>query len=51
MVNEVAWPKEQTPAVFICGPTAFVEAAGGLLVDFGYDPFWIKTERFGATGG
>jgi ferredoxin-NADP reductase len=51
MVREVAWPNEQTPAVFICGPTAFVEAAGGLLVDFGYDPLWIKTERFGATGG
>ncbi len=30
---------------------SFVEAAGGLLVDLGYDPSWIKTERFGATGG
>jgi ferredoxin-NADP reductase len=51
MVRQVAWPNEQAPAVFICGPTAFVEAAGALLFDFGYDPFWIKTERFGATGG
>jgi ferredoxin-NADP reductase len=51
MVSEVAWPKEQVPLVFICGPTSFVEAAGGLLVDLGYDPSWIKTERFGATGG
>jgi ferredoxin-NADP reductase len=51
MVREVAWPKEQAPLVFVCGPTSFVEAAGGLLVDLGYDPSWIKTERFGATGG
>ena len=51
MVRAVAWPKEQMPLVFVCGPTSFVEAAGGLLVDLGYDPSWIKTERFGATGG
>ena len=51
MVRQVAWPKEQAAQVFICGPTAFVEAAGGLLVDMGYNPSSIKTERFGATGG
>lgn len=51
MMGEVAWPKSDSPAVFICGPTAFVESAAGLLVDLGYDPGWIKTERFGATGG
>jgi ferredoxin-NADP reductase len=51
MVGEVAWPKEQTPAVFICGPTSFVEAAASLLVAIDYPPSWIKTERFGATGG
>ena len=51
MVQEVAWPKDQRPAVFICGPTSFVETAAGLLVEVGYDPAWIKTERFGATGG
>jgi len=51
MVKEVAWPKEQTPAVFVCGPTSFVEAAADLLVASGYDPLWVKTERFGATGG
>jgi ferredoxin-NADP reductase len=43
--------KEQSPMVFICGPTSFVESAAGLLVDLGYDPLQIKTERFGATGG
>jgi ferredoxin-NADP reductase len=51
MVREVAWPSQQAPLVFVCGPTSFVETAAGLLVDSGYDPSWIKTERFGATGG
>jgi ferredoxin-NADP reductase len=51
MVKDVAWPKEQMPAVYVCGPTPFVEAAANLLVALDYDPSWIKTERFGATGG
>jgi ferredoxin-NADP reductase len=51
MVRDVAWPTDQAPAVFICGPTAFVETAADLLVELGYRPSLIKTERFGATGG
>ena len=51
MIEDVAWPAQPVPAVFICGPTSFVEAAASLLVEHGYDPGWIKTERFGATGG
>lgn len=51
MVNEVAWSKDQTPIVFVCGPTSFVESAANLLVEGGYDASWVKTERFGATGG
>jgi len=51
MVREVAWPATESPSVFICGPTSFVEAAATLLVAGGYEPGWIKTERFGATGG
>jgi len=51
MVRDVAWPAAQNPCVFICGPTSFVETAAGLLVDAGYPPTSIKTERFGATGG
>lgn len=51
MIDDVAWPASPPPAVFICGPTSFVEAAAGLLVEHGYEPRWIKTERFGATGG
>ncbi|MGH7764386.1 MAG: FAD-binding oxidoreductase, partial [Candidatus Dormibacteraceae bacterium] len=51
MVEEIAWPVAQAAAVFICGPTSFVETASRLLVDLGYPPESIKTERFGATGG
>ena len=51
MIEDVAWPPDRDPQTFICGPTSFVEAAAGLLVDHGYDPRAIKTERFGATGG
>src|SRR5690349_18184679 len=51
MLAEVAWPVADRPAVFICGPTSFVEAAASLLVGMGYPPQSIKTERFGATGG
>jgi ferredoxin-NADP reductase len=51
MLKDVAWDKDDLPAVFVCGPTSFVEAAADLLVAMDYDPMWIKTERFGATGG
>jgi ferredoxin-NADP reductase len=36
--------------VFICGPTAMVEAAAEQLVDLGVAAGRIRTERFGATG-
>ena len=51
MISDVAWPKADSPIAFVCGPTSFVEAAATALVEHGYDPAWIKTERFGATGG
>jgi ferredoxin-NADP reductase len=51
MIGEVAWPADQSPRVYVCGPTSFVETAAGLLVEMGRDPQRIKTERFGATGG
>jgi ferredoxin-NADP reductase len=51
LMREVAWEREQRPAVFICGSTGFVEAAAGALVELGHDPLRIKTERFGPTGG
>jgi ferredoxin-NADP reductase len=51
MLAEVAWPKQQMPIVYVCGPTPMVESVASLLVDMGYEPASIKTERFGATGG
>ena len=36
---------------FVCGPTPFVEAVAGTLVQLGHDPAKVKTERFGPTGG
>ena len=35
------------PAVFVCGPTSFVEAVVGLLGDAGLDPRRVRAERFG----
>ena len=35
---------------FICGSNGFVESASELLLDAGYDPRMIRTERFGPTG-
>lgn len=32
---------------FVCGPTAFVEHVGDLLLAAGYAPDRIRTERFG----
>jgi ferredoxin-NADP reductase len=34
---------------FVCGSNGFVESASDLLLDAGYDPQQIKTERFGPT--
>ena len=50
ILRQVAWPVEQRPLTFICGPTSFVETAAENLVTLGYEPEHIKTERFGPTG-
>jgi ferredoxin-NADP reductase len=34
-------------SVYVCGPTKFVEAAAGILIDIGFPAETIKTERFG----
>ena len=51
LLREVAWPAEERPLAFVCGPTSFVESVTGDLVTLGYAPGRIKTERFGAAGG
>ena len=51
ILAEVAWPPDESPLAFVCGPTPFVEAVGAALVGLGHGPARVKTERFGATGG
>ncbi len=38
MLAEVAWPPDERPHVFVCGPTPLVEAAAAALVELGHDP-------------
>ena len=50
MLEEAAGPLSRDTKAFICGPTAFVEAAAGLLQRAGIPAGQIKTERFGPSG-
>jgi ferredoxin-NADP reductase len=50
LVEEVAWPPGDSPLVYVCGPTGFVETAANTLVELGHDFSRIRTERFGPTG-
>ena len=50
LLAEVAWPASESPRVYVCGSTRFVDAAADGLLQAGYDALWIRTERFGATG-
>ncbi|SHG95938.1 ferredoxin reductase [Bradyrhizobium erythrophlei] len=45
------FPPADNPTIYVCGPTTFVETAASLLVEIGFDPLSIKTERFGPSGG
>ncbi len=51
MLADVAWPVTEQPLAFVCGPTSLVESVASLLVELGYEPSRIKTERFGPSGG
>jgi ferredoxin-NADP reductase len=51
LLEDVSWPREERPLVYICGPTGFVETAAGSFVELGHEPGRIRTERFGPTGG
>jgi ferredoxin-NADP reductase len=50
MLADVAWPATGKPLAYVCGPTSFVEAVASGLVELGYPPLRIRTERFGASG-
>jgi ferredoxin-NADP reductase len=49
LLQEVAYPPEQNPRVYVCGPTRFVEAVADALVGLGHKPGRIRTERFGGA--
>jgi ferredoxin-NADP reductase len=51
MLQEAAYPPEERPLAFVCGPTPLVETVATALVRLGHDPALVKTERFGPTGG
>jgi ferredoxin-NADP reductase len=50
LLGEVVWPADEGAHAFVCGPTSFVEVVARGLVELGYPPRRVKTERFGATG-
>ena len=50
LLADLAFPSNEHPLVYICGPTGFVETAAGGLVALGHEPSRIRTERFGPTG-
>ncbi len=50
MLAETAWQPSDNPLAFVCGPTAMVESVATYLLELGYKPEHIKTERFGPTG-
>lgn len=45
----LAIPSSDSPGVFVCGPTGFVETVATHLVALGHDPVAVKTERFGGA--
>jgi ferredoxin-NADP reductase len=51
LLVEALGEPEGDEAVFVCGPTRFVETVADALVGLGYDPSRVRTERFGPTGG
>jgi len=50
LLRDVAWPSDQHPLTYICGPTPFVGMAAAGLVSLGHDPRRVKAEDFGPSG-
>jgi len=50
MIADVVWPAADTPLIYVCGPTGFVELAADTLVSLGHLPARVRTERFGPSG-
>lgn len=50
MLKDVVGPFGTEARAYVCGPTLLVEAVASGLVEAGYPPDRIRTERFGPTG-
>lgn len=50
MLREVAAPLGTPARAYVCGPTLLVESVASLLVELGFAPEHVLTERFGPTG-
>jgi ferredoxin-NADP reductase len=50
LLERVAWAPSQSPLVYVCGPSGFVEVVANTLVQLGHEAGRIRTERFGPTG-
>jgi ferredoxin-NADP reductase len=50
MLAETAFHSAEKPLAFACGPTAMIEAVATYLLELGYEPERVRTERFGPTG-
>jgi ferredoxin-NADP reductase len=48
-LSSATWPASDSPDVFVCGPTGFVEHVADELVQLGHPPLRVKTERFGGA--
>lgn len=49
VLESLTLPASDSPAVFVCGPTGFVEAVASALVGLGHSAGSVKTERFGGS--
>jgi ferredoxin-NADP reductase len=42
LLAETCFPPQQSPKIFVCGSTPFVEDVSTFLVELGHDPLTIK---------
>lgn len=49
LLRQTTIPASHRPTVYCCGPTPFVEAVAGWLLELGHGPEHILTERFGGS--
>lgn len=49
VLDAAAVPAASHPLVYVCGPTPFVEAVAGWLIEAGHRPGDVRTERFGGS--